>query len=229
METTIVAARARGRKPVSALGKVSMATLVVIALDLIYLQVAMIGMMIPPLVVFVVLSLIFAGVIALGFRWAPILAVLVSAAMLALNGEPIVTGALNPTTSFAAFLISATMLPATAIGILGGIAATIQNYRFAPEARRAPRGLAYGLTALVAVVAGALLVAALPTKGIAAGISPEMLDSLPVVSTKNFEFEQKEIKAKVGETVALKLTNVDGEAHYLDIDELGVHAPMPAG
>ncbi len=32
-----------------------------------------------------------------------------------------------------------------------------------------------------------------------------------------------------GETVALRLENNDAGAHSFDIDELNVHAPMPAG
>ncbi len=85
------------------------------------------------------------------------------------------------------------------------------------------------MTALLVVIGSALLVAAIPTTGTAAGIDPATLNGLPIVSTKNFEFEQKEIRAKVDETVALKLTNSDAEGHFLDIDELNVHPPLPAG
>jgi len=229
METTLAAPRARSRKPVSALGKLTSAALVVIALDMVYLQAALIGMLIPPLAVFVALGLIFAGLVALGYRWAPVLGVLLSVLMLAMNGVPIVHAVMTPTVSFPMFVLGITMLPATIVGVIAGIAATVQNYRYAPEARRTPRGFSYVLTALLAVIGGALLVAAMPATGTAAGIDPATLNGLPVVSTKNFEFEQKEIRAKVGETVALKLTNSDAEAHFLDIDELNVHAPMPAG
>ena len=229
METTLVASRTRARTSVSALGKLTIAALVVIAVDMIYLQVALIGMLIPPLAVFVALGLIFAGLVALGYRWAPVLGVLLSVAMLAMNSGPIIDAVMKPTVSFPMFVLGITMLPATIVGAIAGIAATVQNYRYAPEARRTPRGLSYGVTALVAAIAGSLLVAAMPTTGTAAGIDPATLNGLPVVSTKNFEFEQKEIRAKVGETVALKLANSDAEAHYLDIDELNVHAPIPAG
>lgn len=229
METTMVAPRARVRQPVSALGKLTIAALVVIAIDMVYLQVALIGMLIPPLAVFVALALIFAGVVALGFRWAPSLGVLLSVAMLALNGVPIFHAVSAPSTSFPMFVLGITMLPAMIVGIIAGIAAIVQNYRHAPEARRTPRGLSYVVTALLAVIGGALLVAAMPATGTAAGIDPATLNGLPIVATKNFEFEQKEIRAKVGETVALKLTNSDAEAHFLDIDELNIHAPMPAG
>ncbi len=92
-----------------------------------------------------------------------------------------------------------------------------------------PRGVAASLVALTSIIASAILVAAVPQPGIMAAIDPATFNALPTVATKNFEFEQKELRVKAGETVALKLTNADGEAHYLDIDELNVHAPIPAG
>ena len=229
METMLAAPRAVSRKPVSALSKLVMATSIVVGFDLVYLMVALIGEMIPPLAAFAALSFVFAGLIALGFRWAPIPAALVSGLLLAMDFGPILSAFMNPTVSLPAFILAATLLPAGIVGIVAGIAATIQNYRFAPEARRAPRGLAYGITALVAVVLGGIAVAAMPTQGTATGVSPETLASLPVVSTANFEFGQKELRVKAGETVAYNLTNTDGEAHYFEIDELNVHAPMPAG
>ncbi len=154
METTLVASRTRGRKSVSALGKLTIAALVVIALDMIYLQVALIGMLIPPLAVFVALGLIFAGLVALGFRWAPVLGVLLSVAMLAMNSGPIIDAVMKPTVSFPMFVLGITMLPATIVGTLAGIAAMVQNYRYAHEARRTPRGLSYVVTALLAAIAG---------------------------------------------------------------------------
>lgn len=51
---------------------------------------------------------------------------------------------------------------------------------------------------------------------------------MPTVKTEGFAFDQKEIRVKAGETVALKLSNEDTTAHSFDIDELDVHAPMPS-
>jgi plastocyanin len=42
-------------------------------------------------------------------------------------------------------------------------------------------------------------------------------------------FDRTEITAKVGEIVVLRLDNTDTKTHYLDIDELNVHAFIPAG
>lgn len=53
--------------------------------------------------------------------------------------------------------------------------------------------------------------------------------ALPALQTKDYMFAQPEIRAKVGETVTLRLDNADDSTHYLDIDEFNVHAIMPAG
>ena len=52
--------------------------------------------------------------------------------------------------------------------------------------------------------------------------------ALPAVEFRNFEFTQKEIRVKAGEQVALRVVNVDAMPHSFDIDELDVHAPIPA-
>ncbi len=64
---------------------------------------------------------------------------------------------------------------------------------------------------------------------ITAGLSPEALAALPALRTKDYLFEQPEIRSKVGETVVLRLDNVDSSTHFLDIEEFNVHTPMPAG
>jgi hypothetical protein len=45
----------------------------------------------------------------------------------------------------------------------------------------------------------------------------------------NERFDQSELRAKVGENVALRLENRDAGAHSFDIDVLNVHAAMPSG
>jgi hypothetical protein len=66
----------RARTPLAALGKLTVVGVVGIGLALIYLQAAMIGMIIPPLAVFTVISFVIAGVVAVGWRWAPLLGAL---------------------------------------------------------------------------------------------------------------------------------------------------------
>jgi plastocyanin len=66
-------------------------------------------------------------------------------------------------------------------------------------------------------------------RGASAGVSPEVLATLPSLTGRNYMFSQREIRVKAGETVALRLENADPEAHVFEIDELSVHAPMLAG
>src|SRR5262249_54757471 len=110
-----------------------------------------------------------------------------------------------------------------------GIAATVQNYRTPLPERRTPAWLPYGMTAIAALAVGALLVAAVVQGRNSSGVSEEMLAQLPVLSAKAAEFEQRELHTHVGETVALRLNNPDGQGHSFDVDELNVHAAMPSG
>ena len=81
----------------------------------------------------------------------------------------------------------------------------------------------------MALCIGAILVALIPQQGAAAGVSTETLTGLPALKTSNMKFDQAEIRAKVGETLALRLDNADSIPHSFDIDALNVHAPMPVG
>lgn len=229
METTLVAPRSRKRAPASALGKITAATMVIMSAMLVYLMVAIIGQVIPPLVVFAGVGLALAAFIATGVRWAPAPAAVVAVAMFVLNWEPMFAALANPSGGLTMFALAAILIPALVVGIIAGIATTVQNYRRAAEERRAPRGTKAVLLALTGAIAGAIAVAAMPAPGISAGIDPATYNALPALGAKNFEFDQKELRVKAGETVAMKLTNADGEAHFLDIDELNVHAPIPAG
>ena len=60
-------------------------------------------------------------------------------------------------------------------------------------------------------------------------VSPEALAALPALTAKDYRFDKPEIRAKVGEMVALRLDNADTSTTYLAIAELNVHALMPAG
>ncbi len=48
--------------------------------------------------------------------------------MLAMNGVPIIHAVMTPTVSFPMFVLGITMLPATIVGVIAGIAAVVQNY-----------------------------------------------------------------------------------------------------
>lgn len=82
---------------------------------------------------------------------------------------------------------------------------------------RAPQGDDQNLVR--GAVGGAEAPARSPHPTPAAGVSAEMLTTLPVLTGQDFEFSQTEIRVRVGETVALRLENVDPEYHQFDIDQ----------
>jgi uncharacterized cupredoxin-like copper-binding protein len=207
------------------LSKLTIAALLGIAVSLAHLQLSIIGGLIPPLTIFAIMALLFAAIIAVGWRWAPLLGALLSGMLMAGNLEH-VTYALAHPASFADFASTATITATALVGIIAGASATVQNYRSAPERRRLPRWMAFGLTGLAAFVLGALLVAAMAQEA-AAGVSAEVLNSLPALASERSVFDQTEIRAKAGETVAMRLDNRDTEVHSFDIDALNVHALMP--
>ena len=128
---------------------------------------------------------------------------------------------------FRSFVLVVFLLAMALIGVGAGIAATVQNYRGGE--RRAPTALPVALATLVGVAAGAILVAAVAGSSENAGVSPAALAALPALKTANFAFDQAELRVKAGETVALRLENSDTVRHSFDVDEFGIHAPMPSG
>jgi plastocyanin len=182
------------------------------------------GHMIPTLVV--------AGIVASRLRWAPALGALLGGLLL-LDAYVFLTDMLVQPTSAADFAFAAIFFATAIVGLVAGAGATIQNYR-TPRSRPfldppAPRSAYPALLALVALLLGGILTTAIQPRGTLPGVSPEALAQLPALTAKDGLFEQPEIKAKVGETVALRLDNADTSTHHLDIDELNVHALMPPG
>ncbi len=226
METPTAVRRTRDRMPLTALGKLSVAGLVGLAMALIYLQVAMIGTLVPPLAVFTVISLVVTGVVMVGWRWAPLLGALWSILMAVGSTDNSIYSLTHPA-EFRSFVFVVFFLAMALIGAGAGIAATVQNERGGE--RHAPGALPITLAALVGLAAGAILVAAAAGSSENAGVSPAALAGLPVLKTANFAFDQAEIRVKAGETVALRLENGDGVRHSFDVDEFGVHAPIPSG
>src|SRR5262249_21183566 len=114
-----------------------------------------------------------------------------------------------------------------------GVAATVQNYRAARSRPfvdpLAPAWAYSALFGLIALTLGGILTTAIQPHGVSTSFSPEVMAALPALTAKDYQFDQSQITAKVGETVALRLDNADGSTHYLDIDELNVHTIIPAG
>jgi plastocyanin len=182
--------------------------------------------LIPPLMMIMALTLVIAALCASRWRWAPLLAVLWSVASIIPGLEPYTYSLTHPaeTSGFAVTLVG---LALSIIIVVAGVAATVSAERQVADGR-APRWLTGFLVGMATFVLGASLVAAIPQAEAAAGVSPEALAQLPALATMNNRFDQAELRAKVGETVALRLENSDGGPHSFDIDELNVHAPMPA-
>ncbi len=228
MDAALALPRASKRRPLAALGKLTIASLFTMALLFVLFMTLIIGELIPPLLVIAALALVFGGIIAAGWRWAPVLATLLAAAVLAMFWPPMRFSLAHPEES-RVFSFMAAIIATLLVAMLTGLAATIQNYRRAAEERHTPRGTVATVAAIVGLVAGAILVAGIPQQGAGAAISPDVLAALPAFTAKNFEFEQRELRVKAGENVALRLENGDQEGHYFEIDELNVHAFMPAG
>lgn len=226
MDAVIVGPRPVSNRRFSSLALTTSIAVALTGAALVYLQVMLIGMMIPPLAVFSVVSFIIAGLMGTRWRWLPLLGALWLGFLFSGNFKPLMHNLSYPAElhSFAFNLITVALM---AVGLIAGILATVQNYRYHADGRRTPRLLSVSLVSAAAIVVGMLLTAAIPQQGVLASISPEALAAFPSFAAKNFEFEQKEIRAKVGETVALRLISNDLEAHSFDIDELNVHALMP--
>lgn len=214
----------RTHQPLAALGKLTIVALVGIALVMFYLQTVVFGEFDPVGAMMGVLPLVFAGLVATGWRWTPALGALTGGALLAIIGPELHHIFASPSDGM--FAPAVILLALILIGVGAGIGATVQNYRRSVAERSAPRWLSTALAALAGLCLGAVLVAAIPQASAGAGVSAEVMAQLPAVVVHNFAFEQKEIRAKVGETVILRLENHDSATHSFDIDELNVHAPI---
>lgn len=53
-------------------------------------------------------------------------------------------------------------------------------------------------------------------------------DASVTINMENMAFDKSEVRVKAGQAVALRVVNRDGYAHAFDIDDLDIHAPLPA-
>jgi plastocyanin len=233
MSTPLVATRTWSLKPLGALRIWTIVGLVGIMSALIYLQAASIGF--DPLVSgFVLLALSIAAAVVVGWRWGPLLGALWSILLLAAFG-PFMFYDLTHPAVFDHFVLAVPVVAFLVTTVVAGIGATVQHERSrrradpTAEPRQAPRTLLVFLGALTGLCLGALLVASTAAGTSAGGVSAEALAKLPALATLPNAFDRTELRAKVGETVALRLENQDSTSHSFDIDELDVHALMPAG
>jgi uncharacterized cupredoxin-like copper-binding protein len=191
------------------------------------LQVLIVQALIVPLTIIMALTLLIAGVCATRWRWAPLLAVLWVIISVVPGLEPYTYNLTHPA-EMGLFIVTLVSLVLLLVTVVAGVAATVSGERHAAEghARRWLRGFLIGTAAFTL---GASLVATIPPSDATAGVSAEALAQLPALVSGRNTFEQAELRARGGETVALRLENSDTQVHYFDIDEFDVHVPMPSG
>jgi uncharacterized cupredoxin-like copper-binding protein len=215
----------RTRLPI--LRKVMIAGLVGNVLVFTVLQALILRTLIPELAIILALTLLIAGVCATRWRWAPLLVILWVVLSVIPGLEPYTYDLTHPaeTGTFVATLLGLGLL---LVAVVAGVAEMIYRYRRVEE-RRAPRWLNGFMIGLATFVLGASLVAAIPPADATAGVSADALARLPALVSGRNTFDHAELRARVGETVALRLENTDTQVHYFDIDAFDVHTPMPTG
>jgi plastocyanin len=191
------------------------------------LQALILRMLIPPLAIILALTLVVAAACATRWRWAPHLAVLWCVLSVVPGLEPYVYDLSHPaeTGTFIATLLGLALLLVT---VVAGVGAMIPGNRQVAEGR-APRWLRGFSISMATFVLGASLVAVIPQADATAGVRAEALAPLPALVAGRNTFDRVELRANVGETVALRLENTDTLLHYFDIDAFDVHVPMPSG
>jgi heme/copper-type cytochrome/quinol oxidase subunit 2 len=224
MNSSITQSIAQTRAPLPTLSKLTIAALVGMALSFVYLQAIFLQRIEMPLPVFSILALALAGIVGTGWRWAPLLGAGWSGIMIAGNASHMVQDLAHPedTHLFGFVVVLAAIL---IVGVIAGLSAAVQNYREV-DARRTPSWLRPALIALAALVVGLISTAAIP-RAAGAGVSPEVLSTLPPVTLE--AYNGGEIHVKAGQLTALRLENPDGVGHSFDVDEMNVHIAMPSG
>jgi plastocyanin len=227
MSTPVVMTRVPERTDQPALGKVLIAALLGNVLVNAVLQAFILHTLIPPLTIILALTVVVAGVVATRWRWAPLLAAL-WCVLAVIPGLPPYTYNLTHPAEIGTFIGTVLGLSLYLIAIVAGVAATVAGER--PAEGRTPRWLSGFLVGVAAFALGASLVALIPPSDAnSAGVSAEALAQLPALVAAQTRFDRTELRARVGETVALRLDNRDAQRHSFDVDELSVHVPMPAG
>jgi plastocyanin len=225
MEQSLTQPRVFARRPIGALARVHFGSLIGLALAMVYLQAILVGTFLPIPAALGAITLVIAGIVAAGWRWAPLLGTIWLILVDATSASVIAYHLARPenTHDFAFYVV---VLGLSVAGVVAGIAAPLQPGR--GELGHAPRWLPMFLVAVAMLCLGAIAVELIPRPS-AASVSRAILADLPAVTTANFAFDRAEIRAKAGETVALRLENADAATHAFAIDAFGVDVPMRRG
>jgi plastocyanin len=98
---------------------------------------------------------------------------------------------------------------------------------------RTPGWLVPLVASVVAASAGAIAVSGVVRAGDVradgerTGLSPRTLAALPSVVAEHHAFAQRELHARAGQPVVLRVDNRDGVRHSFDVDAFDVHVSLP--
>ncbi|HEV2148337.1 MAG TPA: cupredoxin domain-containing protein [Longimicrobiaceae bacterium] len=184
------------------------------------------GEVAPPIFAFALLPAVAAVGVWRRRRWAAWLGAVAGAAIVLMIAPHLAHILAVPAdvTFTPAVLLAAFALTAAVLATL----TAVQHRRPARGTGLVPRWVPVKLGAVGGLLAGIFLMASLPQAGSAA-VSPELLSRLPAVEAEKFDFVQREVRVRAGETVALRLENRDAASHSFDLDEADVHVLMPPG
>lgn len=225
MSTSLAASATRQRLPV--LRRIMIAGLLGNVVAFTVVQALILRALIPELSIILALTLVIAGVCATRWRWAPQLVVLWAVVSVIPGLEPYLYDLTHPaeTGVFIADLVGLAFLFVAVVASVAAIRAGEQ----AVAAGHTPGWLRGFLIGTATFVLGASLVAAIPPPNASAGVSAETLAQLPALVAGRNTFDRPELRARVGETIALRLENTDTMVHSFDIDAFDVHVAMPTG
>jgi plastocyanin len=225
MDIPLTANETQRRARLPALRVVIVAGLVGNVVAFTVLQALILRALIPELAIILALTLVIAGVCATGWRWAPHLVVLWAVLSVIPGLEPYVYDLTHPaeTGTFIGDLVG---LASLFVAVVASIAAIRAGDR-AVAAGHSQSWLKGFLIGTATFVLGASLVATIPSPNTSAGVSAETLAQLPSLVAGRNTFDRVELRARVGETVALRLENTDTMVHSFDIDAFDVHVSTP--
>lgn len=189
------------------------------------LQALILRALIPELAIILALTLVIAVVCATGWRWAPHLVVLWAVLSVVPGLEPYLYDLTHPA-EIGTFIADLVGLASLFVAVMASIAA-IRSGNRSVATGQTPGWLRGFLIGTATFVLGASLIAAIPQPNASAGVSTEVLAQLPSLIAGRNTFGRAELRARVGETVALRLENTDTMVHSFDIDAFDVHVSMP--
>jgi heme/copper-type cytochrome/quinol oxidase subunit 2 len=221
MEQSITRSRLMVGRPLNTLARVHLLSLFGLALAFVYLQALLVGTFLPIPTAMVAITLVVAGVVATGWRWAPLLGAIWLLLVNATSANVILYHLARPENAhdFGFYVV--------VIGM--SLAGIVASFGAAARPAQAPRWLPLFLVAVAMLCLGAVAVVAIPRPDTTAQVNTAALEGLPTLTTANFAFDRAELRARAGETVALRLHNSDAATHAFAIAELGVDVPMHSG